>query len=75
MFNINNSSLKDLQLTSLIWDEFKEDCEILINEGGFHNDEISETDEKLTKKKIKGHIQPKNKNEADKHILHVYNKP
>ena len=75
MFNINDSLLKDLQLTSLTWDEFKEDCETLMNEGGFHSDEISETDEELTKKEIERHIRPKNKNEADKHVLRVYDKP
>ncbi|CAG8646883.1 8657_t:CDS:2, partial [Funneliformis mosseae] len=56
-------------------DEFKENCETLMNESRFHSNKISETDEKLTKKEIKGHIQLKNKNEADKHILHVYDKP
>ncbi len=74
MFNINDSSLKNLQLTSLTWNEFKEDYENLMNEGGFYSDEISETDKKLIKKKIKGHIQSKNKNEVDKHILRIYDK-
>ncbi|CAG8737076.1 665_t:CDS:2 [Funneliformis mosseae] len=45
-------------------DEFKEDCETLMNEGEFHSDEISKTDEKLTKKEIEEHIWPKNKNES-----------
>jgi len=74
MFNINDSSLKNLQLTSLTWNEFKEDYENLMNEGGFYSDEISETDKKLIKKKIKEHIQSKNKNEVDKHILRIYDK-
>ena len=75
MFNITDPSLKDLQPSSLSWEVFKEDCETLMNEGEYHSDEISETDEDLTNKEIEEHIRPKNKNETDKHVLHVYNKP
>ncbi|CAB5376590.1 unnamed protein product [Rhizophagus irregularis] len=75
MFNINDASLKEFQPSSLFWKEFKEDCETIFNEGGFHSDEVSETDEELTKKEIKDHVRPKNKIETDKHILHVYDKP
>jgi hypothetical protein len=46
----------------------------LINEGGFHSDEISETDDDLTKKEIETSIRPKNKKDTDKHVLHVYDK-
>lgn len=75
MFNINDSLLRDLQPSSLTWDEFKRDCEILMTESGFHSDEVSETDEELTKKEIEDHIRPKNKVESDSHVLHVYDKP
>ncbi|GBC49379.2 uncharacterized protein OCT59_015669 [Rhizophagus irregularis] len=75
MFNINDASLKEFQPSSLSWEEFKEDCETIFNEGGFHSDEVSETDEELTKKEIEDHVRPKNKIETDKHVLHVYDKP
>lgn len=75
MFNINDPSLKEIQPSSLSWEEFKEDCEIVFDEGGFHSDEVSETDEELIKKEIEEHTRPKNKLETDKHVLRVYDKP
>ncbi|UZN99467.1 uncharacterized protein OCT59_000737 [Rhizophagus irregularis] len=76
MFNINDASLKEFQPSSLSsGSSMVQDCETIFNEGGFHSDEVSETDEELTKKEIEDHVRPKNKIETDKHVLHVYDKP
>ena len=74
MFKINDGSLEDLKPSSLSWDDFKKDCEYLTNEGGYHSDEISETDYDLAEKEIRERIRPKNKEDADRHVLHVYDK-
>ena len=75
MFNINDPLLVKLQPPSLSLDDFKEDCEFIMNEGEYHSDEVSETDEELTKKEIEDHVRPKNKKATDKHVFHVYDKP
>src|SRR5215213_7132679 len=74
MINSDDTILRKLKPSSLNWDEFMKDCEDLINEGKFHSDEISETEDDLTHREIEEHNRPKNKTEADKHVLHVYNK-
>jgi hypothetical protein len=53
---------------------FKEDCELVFNEGAYHSDEVSETDEELCIKEIDERKRPKNKKETDRHVLHVYDK-
>ena len=75
MFNINDNSLEEIKPPSLSLDEFKKDCESLIKNGGYHSDEISKTDDDLAKEEITKFIQPKNKKDTDKHVLHVYDKP
>ncbi|CAG8650861.1 7246_t:CDS:2 [Funneliformis caledonium] len=52
IFNIKNSSLIDLKPSSLSWDEFKNDCELLMNEGEFYSNEVSESDDELAQKKL-----------------------
>ena len=46
-----------------------------MNEGGFHSDEISETDDELVNTEIEERVRLKNKRENDKHVLRVYDKP
>ncbi|CAG8650907.1 8921_t:CDS:2 [Funneliformis mosseae] len=73
-FNINNNSLEEIKPSSLSLNKFKKDCKSLIKNGGYYSDKISETDNNLTKEEITKFIQPKNKKNTDKHVLHVYNK-
>ena len=75
MFNTNDPLLTKLHPSSINWDDFKEDCESMMNDGKYHSDEISETDEELTRKELVDHVRPKNKRESDKHVIHVYDKP
>ena len=75
MFNSDDVSLKELKPDSLSWDDFKKDCEDLMNEGDFHSDEASETDGDLAYTEIKEFVRPKNKQAEDNHIIRIYNKP
>ncbi|CAI2182782.1 8829_t:CDS:2 [Funneliformis geosporum] len=43
-----------------------------MNEREYYSDKVTETDEKLTKKEIEDHVQPKAKKSSDSHVLHVY---
>ena len=36
---------------------------------------VSETDDEKTQEEVSRHIQPKNKNESDHHVIRVYDKP
>jgi hypothetical protein len=75
MFNAKDRLLSELKPSSLSWDEFNNDCELMINEGGFHSNEVSETDDELVQKEVDMNVRPKNKKTTDKHVLHVYDKP
>ena len=75
MFDTRDDTLSNLKPSSLPWDEFERDCELMINEGAFHSDEVSESDEELAKKEIDMNIRPINKQPTDKHVIHVYDKP
>lgn len=46
-----------------------------MNEGEFHSNEVSETDDELAQEEVNMNIRPKNKKITDKHVLHVYDKP
>jgi hypothetical protein len=46
----------------------------MISEGGFHSNEVFETDNELAQKKVDMNIWPKNKKLTNKHVLYVYNK-
>ncbi|CAB4431075.1 unnamed protein product [Rhizophagus irregularis] len=75
MFNAKDNLLSKLKPSSLSWDEFNDDCELLMNEGEFHSNEVSETDDELAQEEVNMDIRPKNKKTTDKHVLHVYDKP
>jgi hypothetical protein len=63
-----------LRPTLLSEKDYKRDIEELVENGAYHSDEISETDEEKAQKEITDHIRPKNKDETDKHVIHVYDK-
>ena len=75
MYNTNDELLVTLKPKSLSMDEYVGDIEAVIDESGYHSDEISETDNEKTQEEIDEQIRPKNKKESDKHILRVYDKP
>ena len=49
------------------------DIEAIIENGAYHSDEVSETDDEKTQDEVSRHIRPKNKNESDHHVIRVYN--
>src|SRR2546423_13531192 len=54
---------------SLQKDNYIADIEVIIENGAYHSDEVSETDDEKTQEEVSRHIQPKNKNESDHHII------
>ncbi|CAB4375942.1 unnamed protein product [Rhizophagus irregularis] len=63
-----------LRPTLLSEKDYKRDIEELVENRTYHSDKISETDEEKAQKEIMDHIRPKNKDETDKHVIHVYDK-
>ncbi|CAB5303766.1 unnamed protein product [Rhizophagus irregularis] len=63
-----------LRPTLLSEKDYKRDIEELVENGAYHSDEISETDEEKAQKEITDHNRPKNKDETDKHVIYVYDK-
>ncbi|CAB4441974.1 unnamed protein product [Rhizophagus irregularis] len=53
MFNAKDNLLSKLKPSSLSWDEFNDDCELLMNEGEFHSNEVSETDDELAQEEVR----------------------
>jgi len=49
--------------------------ETMLNNKDYHSDEILETDDKKAQKEIDKKIRPKKKENSDKHVLRVYDKP
>ncbi|CAI2191342.1 4212_t:CDS:2, partial [Funneliformis geosporum] len=52
MLDTNNNLFDTLHLSSLNLNEFKENCELIMNKGEYHSDEVFETDEELVKKEV-----------------------
>ena len=46
-----------------------------MDNGAYHSDEASETDDEKTQAEINDNIRPKNKADTDHHVIHVYDKP
>ena len=59
---------------SLQEDNYIADIEAIIENGVYHSDEVSETDDEEMLEEVSRRIQPKNKNESDHHVIRVYNK-
>ena len=72
MHNTNDDILINYRPDSLQEDNYIADIEAIIENGAYHSDEVSETDDEKTQEEVSRHIRPKNKNESDHR---VYNKP
>src|SRR5437763_11099357 len=75
MHNTNDDILINYRPDSLQESNYIADIEAIIENGAYHSDEVSETDNKKTQEEVSRHIRPKNKNESDHHIIRVYDKP
>jgi hypothetical protein len=75
MYNTDDEVLVTCRPSNVSEDEFKADIEAIIASGEYHSDEVSETDNEKAQEEIRNHIRPKNKDEADHHVLQVYDKP
>ncbi|CAG8768229.1 7516_t:CDS:2, partial [Funneliformis caledonium] len=53
---INDDSFETLRPTLLSWNDYKDDCKLIIDEGKYHSDEVSETDEELANEEIAENI-------------------
>jgi hypothetical protein len=75
MYNTDDEVLQTCRPNNVSEDVFKADIEAIIASGEYHSDEVSETDNEKAREEISNHIRPKNKDEADLHVLRVYDKP
>ena len=74
MHNTNDDILINYHSDSLQEDNYIAYIEAIIENGAYHSDEVSETDDEKTQEEVSRHIQPKNKNESDHHVIRVYDK-
>src|SRR5438270_6175615 len=75
MHNTNDDILINYRPDSLQEGNYIADIEAIIENGAYHSDEVSETDDEKTQEEVSRHIWPKNKNESDHHVIRVYDKP
>ena len=75
MHNTNDNVLITYRPDSLQEDNYIADIEAIIENGAYHSDEVSETDDEKTQEEVSRHIRPKNKREPDHHVIRVYDKP
>jgi len=73
MVKINDQMLVDLQPSSMPWNNWIEDLEEVINNSGYHSDEVSESDTEKVQEEKDENIRPPRKENSD-HVLHVYDK-
>src|SRR5256885_5455497 len=66
MHNTNDDILINYRPDSLQEDNYIADIEAIIENGAYHSDEVSETDDEKTQDEVSRHIRPKNKNESDR---------
>jgi hypothetical protein len=64
-----------MQPENLSNEEYQEDIEQIIEDGNYHSDEASETDQERVQEEISLGIRPKNKSESDNHVIRVYDIP
>lgn len=74
MHNTNDDILINYHPDSLQEDNYIADIEAIIENGAYHSDEVSETDDEKTQEEVSKHIRLKNKNESDHHVIRVYDK-
>ena len=75
MYNTNDKVLISLQPKSLSMDGYMEDIETILNNKDYHFNQISETDNEKAQEEIDKKIRLKKKEDSDKHVLQIYNKP
>jgi hypothetical protein len=75
MYNINDKDLEKYCPNNVSKDQFKKDLEVLMDDSGYHSDEVSETDKEKTRSKKDDDIRLKNKEDVDYHVIQVYDKP
>ena len=63
MHNTNDDILINYCPDSLQEGNYIADIEAIIENGAYHSDEVSETDDKKMQDEVSRHIRPKNKNE------------
>src|SRR5437764_9424195 len=69
MHNTNDGILINYRPDSLQEDNYIVDIEAIIENGAYHSDEVSETDDEKTQEEVSRHIRLKNKNELDHHVI------
>jgi len=69
MHNTNDEILTNYRPDSLQEDNYIADIEAIIENGAYHSDEVSETDNEKTQEEVSRNIRPKNKNESDHHVI------
>jgi len=76
MYSVNDDILISSRPQNLSEYDYKVDIEKIMDNSGYHSDEVSETDIEKAHEEINDNIRPKNKNEADNcHVIRVYDKP
>ena len=65
MHNTNDDILINYRPDSLQEGNYIADIEAIIENGAYHSDEVSETDDEKTQEEVSRHIQLKNKNKLD----------
>ena len=69
--NTNNDILINYRPDSLQEDNYIADIKAIIENGVYHSDEVSETDDEKTQEEVSRHIRLKNKNESDHHTCNL----
>lgn len=75
MYHSNDKDLESYRPSNVSKDQFKKDLEAIIDDSGYHSDEVSETDEEKAGNEVDNDIRPKNKADTDNHVIRVYDKP
>jgi hypothetical protein len=75
MYNTNDEVLTGHRPGNISEDLYKKDLEAILDDGAYHSDEVSETNEEKAQNERDNDIRPKNKEDTDHHVIHVYDKP
>ena len=73
MVKIKDQILVDLQPSPIPWNNWIENLEEVINNSGYHSDEVSESDTEKVQEENNERIRP-SRLENSNHVLHVYDK-
>ena len=72
--NTNDDILITYRPNSLQENKYIADIEAIIKNSVYYSDKVSEMDDEKTQEEVSKHIQLKNKNKLDHHIIRVYDK-